>query len=65
MNQETRKGGLGRGLAALIPSGPTPSSPKLGDGAADVILGGTKGAREQKRQVKGAPKPGLPGTGPT
>ena len=45
MNQETRKGGLGRGLAALIPSGPTPSSPRLGDGAADVILGGTKGAR--------------------
>ena len=65
MNQETRKGGLGRGLAALIPSGPTPSSPRLGDGAADVILGGTKGARVQERQVKGAPKPGLPGSGPT
>jgi len=77
MNQETRKGGLGRGLAALIPSGPTPSSPRLGDGAADVILGGTKGARTEKdtkdakaakaakKQVKGAPKPGLPGTGPT
>ena len=65
MNQETRKGGLGRGLAALIPSGPTPSSPRLGDGAADVILGGTKGARAQERQVKGAPKPGLPGSGPT
>lgn len=66
MNQETRKGGLGRGLAALIPSGPTPSSPRLGDGAADVILGGTKGARANgnKPPVKGAPKPGLPGTGP-
>ena len=67
MNQETRKGGLGRGLAALIPSGPTPSSPRLGDGAADVILGGTKGARDKKdrQPVTGAPKPGLPGTGPT
>lgn len=44
--QEPRKGGLGRGLAALIPSGPTSGSPRLGDGAADVILGGTKGARQ-------------------
>ncbi|MDO5670341.1 MAG: ParB/RepB/Spo0J family partition protein [Corynebacterium sp.] len=63
MNQETRKGGLGRGLAALIPSGPTPSSPRLGDGAADVILGGTKGAKKAQtdKQVKGAPKPGLGG----
>jgi len=67
MNQETRKGGLGRGLAALIPSSPTPSSPRLGDGAADVILGGTKGARDNRdrQPVTGAPKPGLPGTGPT
>lgn len=67
MNQETRKGGLGRGLAALIPSSPTPSSPRLGDGAADVILGGTKGARANKdrKPVTGAPTPGLPGTEPT
>ncbi|GAB3692612.1 ParB/RepB/Spo0J family partition protein [Corynebacterium nasicanis] len=58
MNQETRKGGLGRGLAALIPSGPTPSSPRLGEGAADVILGGTKGARDQERRVKPQPDVG-------
>lgn len=63
MNQETRKGGLGRGLAALIPAGPSSGSPKLGDGAADVILGGTKGARargardEEKKAAPGAPAP--------
>lgn len=69
MNQETRRGGLGRGLAALIPSGPSNGSPRLGDGAADVILGGTKGAKGARdtaaERIPGAPKPGLPGTGPT
>jgi ParB family chromosome partitioning protein len=42
-----RKGGLGRGLASLIPTGPgdaeSPSSrlgPRMGDAAADVVLGG-------------------------
>ncbi|MFZ0907793.1 MAG: ParB/RepB/Spo0J family partition protein [Mycobacterium sp.] len=40
-----RKGGLGRGLASLIPTGPadgTPDStaPRMGDAAADVVLGG-------------------------
>ena len=39
MAQEPRKSGLGRGLAALIPSTPA-ESPKLGDGAADIIIGG-------------------------
>ncbi|MGC4934463.1 ParB/RepB/Spo0J family partition protein [Gordonia sp. DT30] len=43
-----RRGGLGRGLAALIPTGPTdddPTAPKLGSAAADVVLGtGTTGA---------------------
>ncbi len=34
---QARRGGLGRGLASLIPSGP--SKPSLGTGAADVILG--------------------------
>lgn len=36
--EATRRGGLGRGLASLIPTGP--SRPGLGNGAADVILGG-------------------------
>ncbi|WP_342318743.1 ParB/RepB/Spo0J family partition protein [Corynebacterium mayonis] len=49
MAQE-RKGGLGRGLAALIPSqqesaDTTGKTGRLGEGAADVIIGGSKGAR--------------------
>ncbi|GAB2516731.1 putative chromosome-partitioning protein ParB [Corynebacterium atrinae] len=55
--QEPRKGGLGRGLAALIPSGPTSGSPRLGDGAADVILGGTKGARQASSTTAPPAKP--------
>ncbi|HHX85169.1 MAG TPA: ParB/RepB/Spo0J family partition protein [Actinomycetales bacterium] len=35
---QQRKGGLGRGLAALIPTAPE-QSPRLGDDAADLILG--------------------------
>ena len=37
-----RKGGLGRGLASLIPTGPGEGSmgPRMGDAAADVVLGG-------------------------
>ncbi|WP_206213994.1 ParB/RepB/Spo0J family partition protein [Corynebacterium qintianiae] len=70
MAQE-RKGGLGRGLAALIPSSTesvetmdkTGKTGRLGNGAADVILGGTSsgtsgqagtGNRATKR-VAGAP----------
>ncbi|MGV9709856.1 ParB/RepB/Spo0J family partition protein [Gordonia sp. NPDC003424] len=38
-----RRGGLGRGLAALIPTGPpdgdSPSGPRLGAAAADVVIG--------------------------
>ncbi|MGL4305044.1 MAG: ParB/RepB/Spo0J family partition protein [Mycobacteriaceae bacterium] len=37
---QTRKGGLGRGLAALIPSGPA-AGPSLGEAAADVVIGNT------------------------
>lgn len=36
-----RRGGLGRGLASLIPTGP--SRPSLGDGAADIVLGSGSG----------------------
>lgn len=44
-----RKGGLGRGLASLIPTGPSESGaagfgPRLGDAAADVVLGGAPAA---------------------
>jgi ParB family chromosome partitioning protein len=45
-----KKGGLGRGLASLIPTGPAdggPGStlgPRMGDAAADVVLGGPTAA---------------------
>jgi ParB family chromosome partitioning protein len=39
-----RKGGLGRGLASLIPTGPDEGmGPKLGSAAADVVLGAPPG----------------------
>lgn len=44
MNQQAKKrSGLGRGLASLIPTGPTEEDPlgtKLGSAAADVLMGG-------------------------
>lgn len=61
---EQRKGGLGRGLGALIPSNPDhhQKTGPLGDTAADVIIGGAKGARADDKakgkggkKVKGAP----------
>jgi ParB family transcriptional regulator, chromosome partitioning protein len=40
-----RKGGLGRGLASLIPTGPAdPAGPRMGAAAADVVLGGPPAA---------------------
>ncbi|MDR6278475.1 ParB/RepB/Spo0J family partition protein [Corynebacterium suicordis] len=49
-----RKGGLGRGLGALIPSGN--ARPSLGNGAADVILGGNtaSGRNAQKKPASPA-----------
>jgi ParB family chromosome partitioning protein len=50
MTQPTRKrSGLGRGLASLIPTGPADGDPgsfgaKMGDAAADVVLGSAPGA---------------------
>lgn len=38
MSQQQRRGGLGRGLAALIPTGPS-EGPRLGAAAADVMFG--------------------------
>ncbi|MBD0855380.1 cell division protein [Corynebacterium striatum] len=55
---EHKQGGLGKGLAALIPSGPDAPSrkPRLGNDAADIILGAaTGGPAGDKRRVKGAP----------
>ncbi|MBV7293805.1 ParB/RepB/Spo0J family partition protein [Corynebacterium sp. TAE3-ERU16] len=36
---DSRRGGLGRGLAALIPDGASPARPRLGDGAASILMG--------------------------
>jgi len=53
MTQPTRKkGGLGRGLAALIPTGPPDGEtdparrggPRIGDAAADILMGGPPAA---------------------
>lgn len=52
MNQPARKrSGLGRGLAALIPTGPAEDgtdvlSPKIGASAADVLLGPSPGSND-------------------
>lgn len=42
-----RRGGLGRGLASLIPTGP--ARPSLGDGAADIVLGSGSGSNSGAR----------------
>ncbi|MBB3038098.1 ParB/RepB/Spo0J family partition protein [Hoyosella altamirensis] len=52
MNQNRNRGGLGRGLAALIPTGPT-NAPQLGNAAADVIIGGEQRASRPSRAVGG------------
>ena len=36
--KDTRRGGLGRGLAALIPTAPE-QNPAVGEDAADIIFG--------------------------
>lgn len=50
---QSRKGGLGRGLAALIPTGPA-EGPRLGEAAASVVIGGETSA---ERTRKAASKP--------
>lgn len=66
MSQETRKGGLGRGLAALIPSGPDSSTPApgstLGTGTKPRLgaLSGSRPGAPSSPAVPGAPKPGAP-----
>ncbi|MEJ5928486.1 ParB/RepB/Spo0J family partition protein [Corynebacterium sp. H128] len=53
MANETRKGGLGRGLAALIPSAPE-QKPQLTNSAADIIIGGSMGAGQAARDAREA-----------
>lgn len=68
---QQRKGGLGRGLAALIPSAPastdtTGKTGAIGNSASDIIFGDNAGARDrrdaeqeqsaQEKQREGAPK---------
>jgi len=50
-SQEQRKGGLGRGLAALITGQP---DSRLGTGAADIIIGGSNAPTEEKKTAKAA-----------
>lgn len=60
-----RRGGLGRGLAALIPSGPPGSpatGPRLGSAAADVVLGA---ATARGERAAAAPEPELAESGAT
>lgn len=47
--KENRKGGLGRGIAALIPTAPA-ANPTVGESAADIIFG--------PRRTQGAPQSG-------
>jgi ParB family chromosome partitioning protein len=42
-----RRGGLGRGLASLIPTGPADGGHRLGDAAADVVIGGGVAATQE------------------
>ena len=64
MTQPSRKrSGLGRGLASLIPTGPEDSNSasmghRMGDAAADVVLGGAPqpssvGARGRQKLKRG------------
>ena len=55
MNQPARrKGGLGRGLASLIPTGPSDGGPRLGEAAADVVIGGIATGAPMTVQEMGA-----------
>lgn len=60
--EEKKVGGLGKGLAALIPSGPDAPSrkPRLGDSAADVILGAATSRSAGAPAVSGGRVKGAP-----
>ena len=68
MNQPARKrSGLGRGLAALIPTGPAEDgtdalSPRIGANAADVLLGGGPTSTPSGPGAPAAPGPAPDGS---
>ena len=53
--QSKRRGGLGRGLASLIPTGPADGGPRLGDAAADVVIGGSPAPDAEQHSPAAAP----------
>jgi ParB family chromosome partitioning protein len=60
-----RRGGLGRGLAALIPTGPAGSpgtGPRLGSAAADVVLGAAPRRPSATTPTEPTPEAAEPGT---
>ncbi len=50
---QSRRGGLGRGLAALIPTGPA-EGPRLGEAAASVVIGGETSAQRKRKADESA-----------
>ena len=63
MAPDKRKGGLGRGLAALIPNGPSTNKPRLGEDAANILMGGSgplAAATEEPQAVETAETESVP-----
>ena len=63
MAPDKRKGGLGRGLAALIPNGPSTNKPRLGEDAANILMGGRgplAAATEEPQAVETAETESVP-----
>lgn len=54
---QSKKGGLGRGLAALIPTGPAPVAAGLGTDAADAVIGLDPGPRPAAPYLHRVPEP--------
>lgn len=54
---QSKKGGLGRGLAALIPTGPTPVAAGLGTEAANAVIGLDPGPRPASTYLHQVPEP--------
>lgn len=56
--ETARRGGLGRGLAALIPTGPAETdttTPRMGSAAADVVIGRGAGAQADANGTSAVP----------